>query len=369
MRDSSNDRGGIILGKNRPWDLVAGFIPAALAGAGIFVIIALLAGVGPWGLLLAICEGAWGTADVSAATVTKMTPLILTGLAVALAYRVNLLNIGCEGQLTLGALSAATVTHAAGSLPSWLLPPLGLAAGSAIGGLWAYPAVWLKRKRDVHEVITTLLLNTLAICIADYLVLGPLGDGTVMGRTPEIPQAARLQPILEAGASGVTAAPVGAVILALVLQLWLTRTVWGFEASMTGSSMAAASASGIGAGQWQGRLFLVSGALAGLAGALEVLTVHHRFYRAFSPGYGFDGIAVAFLVDCIPGLVWLSASLIASLRAADKWLQLALGISPSVILVIEAGLLLAVVCRPGAIVGKWKRSAGYSKRYRERSLP
>lgn len=369
MRDSPNDRKALNPGTVRPWDPVAGFFPAVLAGAGIFAIIALLAGVGPWRLLLAIHEGAWGSADVSAATITKMTPLVLTGLAVALAYRVNLLNIGCEGQLTLGALSAATVTHAAGSLPSWLLPLLGLTTGLVVGGLWAYPAVWLKRKRDVHEVITTLLLNILAIHIAEYLVLGPLGDGTAMGRTPEIPQSATLRPVLQAGVFGITAAPFGAVILALALQLWLTRTVWGYEATMTGSNTAAASASGIGAGRWQGRLFLASGALAGLAWALEVLTVHHRFYRAFSPGYGFDGIAVAFLAGCIPGLVWLSASLIASLRAADKWLQLTLGMSPSVILVIEAGLLLAVICRPGALGAKWKHAARHLRKSRERSRP
>ncbi len=90
---------------------------------------------------------------------------------------------------------------------------------------------------------------------------------------------------------------------------------------------------------------MLSGALAGLAGALEVLAVHHRFYRAFSPGYGFDGITAAFLVKAAPGWLWLSSLLLASLRAADKWLQLMVGISPSIILVIQAILLLAVACQ------------------------
>jgi ABC-type uncharacterized transport system permease subunit len=362
MRNRTDKKKSSIPTTSWLWESLFGFLPAALCSAGLCVLIGLSAGAGAMDVVSAIWEGAWGSADATAATITKMTPLVLTGLAVALAYRVNLLNIGCEGQLTLGALSAATATHMAGSLPSWLLPPLGLAMGAAVGGLWAYPAVCLKRKRDVHEVITTLLLNYLAVYLAEYLVLGPLGDGTAMGRTPEIPESARLHPVLQAGAFGITAAPFGAVFLGLALQLWLSRTLWGFEATMTGSNMPAAVASGIGAGRWQGRVFVVSGALAGLAGALEVMTVHHRFYRAFSPGYGFDGIAVAFLVNCVPGMVWLSATLIASLRAADKWLQLALGISPSVILVIEAGLLLAVTCRPGFRVGGWKRGPGDSRK-------
>lgn len=339
------------------WDLLSGLIPAALAGVALCVLMALASGVGALDILSAIWAGAWGSPGSAGATMTKMTPLVLNGLAVALAYRVNLLNIGCEGQLTLGALAAATVVQAAGPLPSWLLPPLGLAMGAAVGGLWAYPAIFLKRRRDVHEAITTLLLNYLAVYLAEYLVLGPLGDGTAMGRTPEIPMAARLQPILQAGGIGITAAPFGVLLLGFAVQVWLSRTVWGFELSMTGANMPAAVASGIEARKWQGRLFVLSGALAGLAGAFEVMTVHHRFYRAFSPGYGFDGIAAAFLVNCVPGMVWLSATLIASLRAADKWLQLALGISPNVILVIEAGLLLAVTCHAGFRFVGWKRSS------------
>jgi simple sugar transport system permease protein len=98
---------------------------------------------------------------------------------------------------------------------------------------------------------------------------------------------------------------------------------------------------------WRKRLFVASGALAGLAGALEVVAVHHRYYAAFSPGYGFDGITVAFLVGASPGWLWVSSLLLASLRAADKWLQLALGISPNVVWIMIAVLLLAVTSQSG----------------------
>jgi general nucleoside transport system permease protein len=322
---------------------------AAVAVGGICcLVLAVLSGVPPFAIVSAIWSGAWGSQVAVATTLTKVTPLLLTGLAVALAYQARLLNIGGEGQLTLGALSAASFAVVAAPLPWPVLLPLTLLAGAVAGGLWALPSILLRQKRGVHEVISTLLLNYLALYLAEYLVLGPLGDGTAMGRTPAIPSAAALSPWLQIGTQGLTAAPLAALILTLAAQIWLGRTVWGFEVMATGNNPDAARAAGIAADRWQRRMFVLSGALAGLAGALEVLAVHHRFYRAFSPGYGFDGITAAFLVQAAPGWLWLSSLLLASLRAADKWLQLMIGLSPNTILVIQAVLLMAVACH-------WKR--------------
>ena len=142
--------------------------------------------------------------------------------------------------------------------------------------------------------------------------------------------------------------------MSLAAQIWLSKTFWGYEVTAAGSNAAAARAAGIAVDRWQRRMFVLSGALAGLAGALEVLAVHHRFYRAFSPGYGFDGITTAFLVQTVPGWLWLSSLLLAGLRAADKWLQLVVGISPNSILVIQAVLLLSVACQ-------WKLPARWRK--------
>jgi simple sugar transport system permease protein len=306
---------------------------------------ALLAGHGPFAVVAGIWRGAWGGTGAAADTVVKLPPLLLTGLAVALAYRVGLLNIGCEGQLTLGALAAAAVGVTVGSLPGPPAVLFTLAASLAMGALWAWPAVWLKRRRGVHEVITTILLNYTAIYLADYLVRGPLGDGTAMARTPEIARSAVLGPWWQAGTQGITAAPLLALVLTFAAQFWLARTVWGYEAKTCGANPLAASMAGIGVHRWQTGVFVASGALAGLAGGLEVVAVHHRFYGAFSPGYGFDGITVAFLVNAVPGWTWLSGLLLASLRATDKWLQLMLGISPNAVFVLEAVLLLAVACR------------------------
>jgi general nucleoside transport system permease protein len=319
-------------------------LPALSVGILCCIVLSLLSGAQPLDVIVTIWNGAWGSKASAATSLTKVTPLLLTGLAVALAYQGNLLNIGCEGQLTMGALSAASFAIVAEPLPWPLLMPLTLLVGTFAGGIWAMPPVLLRQRRGVHEVISTLLLNYLAIYLADYLVLGPLGDGTAMGRTPEIPPEAALPTLLQFGMQGITAAPLAALFLCFAAQIWISRTVWGYELMATGSNIIAAGSAGIDAKRWQRRIFAFSGALAGLAGALEVVGVHHRFYRAFSPGYGFDGITAAFLVNAAPGWLWVSSLLLASLRAADKWLQLMIGISPNAILVIQAFLLLCVAC-------------------------
>jgi len=324
--------------------------PATLLFAlsiGIFLCMALAAAIGarPLDLVQTIWMGAWGTTDAAINTLTKMTPLLLTGLAVALAYRAGLLNVGCEGQLTLGALAGAAVALACASLPSFLLLPLCLVAGGLTGGIWAWPAVVLRRRRGVHEVISTLLLNYLAINICGYLVSGPLGDGSAMGRTPPIPPGAEMPAIFHSGSLHLTAAPLLALLLCFCAYFWLSRTIWGFEARAVGANPEAALNAGISAAKWQTRIFIASGSLAGLAGAFEVAAVHHRFYRAFSPGYGFDGLTAAFLANGSPEWLWLSAIFLSSLRSADKWLQIGLNVSPNFIWVIQAVLLLCVACR------------------------
>lgn len=321
------------------------WIPILAVSAGLFMVMGPIHGAHPLDLPVAIWTGAWGTPEAAAATLAKLSPLLLTGLAVALAYRLRLLNIGCEGQLVTGALAAALCGANCGNWPSLLALGFPLVAGAALGGVWAFPAVWLRQTRGVHEVLTTLLLNYVAIFLVEYLVMGPLGDGTSMGRTVPIAPEAVWGPLGRGGFRDLTAAPLTALGLCFVVQLWLSRTVSGYEVTVSGSNETAARVAGIRVERWQRIVFCLSGALAGLAGALEVVSVHHRFYRAFSPGYGFDGITAAFLVHGCPGWLWVSGLILASLRAADKWLQLALGVSPGALWVIQAVLLLTVTCR------------------------
>jgi len=325
----------------------ATLLPAILTGGFLCMVLGAVAGVGPLDLAGTIWTGAWGGVDAAINTISKMTPLLLTGLAVALAYGSGMLNIGCEGQLTRGALTSATVAQAAAPLPAFLLLPLAMASGAAAGAAWAYPAALLRQRRGVHEVITTLLMNYLAIYACSYLVSGPLGDGSAMGRTPPIPAGAQMPEIFRSGSLCLTPAPLIALALCFAAHYWSSRTVWGFEARASGAGLEAATNAGIEAARWQTRVFIVSGALAGLAGAMEVCAVHHRFYRSFSPGYGFDGLTAAFLVNGSLQWLWLSTLFFASLRSADKWLQIGLNVSPNFILVIQAVLLFAVTCQSG----------------------
>ena len=345
---------------------LAALVPALAAGFIVCVAVSLFAGAGTFGLFAAILEGAWGSGDAAAATFSKLTVLLLTGLAVSMAYQARLLNIGCEGQLTVGALAAASFAATAPGLPALLLIPFTAAVGAVAGAVWSFPAIWLKQRRGVHEVISTIFLNYLATYLCDLLVMGPLGDGTGMGRTPEIASRAVWPLLWHAGAQGVTAAPFLALLLSLLAQAWLTRTTWGFEVRAAGCGPESARTAGIDVTSWQRRMFILSGALAGLAGALEVAAVHYRFYRAFSPGYGFDGITAAFMVNAAPGWVWLSGLLLAGMRSADKWLQISLGISPSTIYVIQAFLLLAVASREGLWSGTTRVVSLY-RRWRHRA--
>jgi general nucleoside transport system permease protein len=325
--------------------LLLDWIPIPAAGIVLCAVIGVVHGVRPLDLPAAIWTGAWGTPEAGVATLSKMPPLLLTGLAVALAHRIGLLNIGCEGQLVLGALAAASVGVVCYRLPTAAALGLPLVVGAAVGGLWALPAVWLRQRRGVHEVLTTLLLNYVAVFLAEYLVLGSLGDGTALGRTPLVADRAVWSGLGTGVLRDLTAAPLVALALCVAAQAWLSWSVAGYEVTASGKNSEAAQGGGIPVERRQRLMFLLSGALAGLAGAIEVASIHHRFYRAFSPGYGFDGITVAFLVHGAPGWLWLSGLLLASLRSADKWLQLSLGISPGIIWVIQAVLLLTVACR------------------------
>jgi ABC-type uncharacterized transport system permease subunit len=336
-------------------DFVINWLPVAMAGYACCALIAVLTGNHPNDLIVTIFSGAWGSAASAAATLNKVPPLLLTGLAVSIAFRVGLLNIGCEGQLTLGALATALAAQNDWGLPFPLQLFLSLACGALVGALWAAPAIWLRHRRGVHEVISTLLLNYLAIYLADYLARGPFGDGSAMGRTAEISPAAVMSPLFSVGPTGLSPAPLLALVLAFMAWIWFKRTVWGFEARTVGVNPEAAAGAGIPVRTWQWRLFLTSGALAGLAGGIEIVAVLERYYAAFSPGYGYDGITVAFLAAANPGWLWGSALLLASLRATDKWLQLALGVSPNAVFVIEAVLLLTVACQ--AALGAWMEQA------------
>jgi general nucleoside transport system permease protein len=296
---------------------------------------------------------------ILSATLVRATPLIFTGLAVALAFRAGVLNIGAEGQFLAGATGAAVVGAWAAT---WSAAhqtvvglPLALVAGCVLGAGWAGVAAFLKRRFGVLEVISTIMLNFIALEGVGYLVRGPLQEPSrVYPQTPSLPNSLHL-PILVPG----TRLHLGfalAVVAGVVAWWALRTTAWGFRLRVSGASPAAAASAGqIDVSRVTTRAFLVSGAIAGLAGAVEVTGVAFALYDNISPGYGYTAIAVALLANLNPLGVVASGVFFGALEAGAGAMQRDAGVPSVVVSVVEAGIVLVILgvqalrVMPGAI--------------------
>lgn len=278
-----------------------------------------------------------GLLDAWDNTLHEMTPILLTGLAVALALQAGLFNIGAAGQLTVGACAAAWI-GARFSLHAPFHLPFALLAGAAAGAVWAWLPAWLKMKRGAHEVITTIMFNYLALYLTHWLVTEVIKDPeSDAPKTAAIAETAQLPFI---GSFLFTSwGFVLAVALALVLWALLFQTVWGYETRATGSNPDAAQAAGIPIHRRAITAFMLSGALAGLAGAVEVCGLHYNFFEGFPNGYGFDGIAVALLAGNHPALTIGTAYLFGALQSGTYNLHVATG-APKEIAIIMQGVLI-----------------------------
>lgn len=292
----------------------------------------------------ALVQGTVGSPQVFlSVTLVRAVPLLLTGLAVALAFRAGVWNIGAEGQLYAGAIAAVWVGLSWGGAPSWLLAPAVLAASAVAGALWAAVPTFMKLRLGVGEVITTILMNFVGIHLAAWMVHGPLQEARgVFPQTDPIAEAARL-PMLVPG----TRLHVG-FLLALVLAvgLWavLRFTRFGFAVRAVGASPDAARV----AGRMDARRvvlvsFLGSGALAGLAGGVEVAGVTWALYAGLSPGWGYTAIAVALLAGLSPGGVVLTGLFFGALEGGAGAMQRAAGIPAAWVNGVVALVILSVL--------------------------
>jgi simple sugar transport system permease protein len=295
---------------------VAVFVLAVVVAA---VVIAL-SGSPPLPALVAWWEGAVVAPDALPESLLNATPLLFTGLAVAVGLLAGQFNIGVEGQLLMGALASAWVGFAVSGLPAPLHVLLALAVGALVGGVWGWVPGILKAWRGAHEVITTIMMNYIAIYLTQYLVTKVWKDPNSMSpQTPEVLPSAWL-PVLVEG----TRLSVGLLLaLATALILWylLKRTVWGYELRAAGANTEAARAAGVRVSRVIWGSMALSGAIGGLAGAVEVLGVHHRYYDQFSPGYGFDGIAVALLGNNHPLGAVLAAFVFGAMKNGAVYMQ------------------------------------------------
>lgn len=325
---------------------VPGLRLVVLLAASTVAVLALLyvSGVAPVEAFRGMAHGAFGSPDAWRGTLRQTMPLLFTGLSVFLGLRAGLFNIGVEGQLIVGALAAAVVAL---SLPGPLGLMGGAIAGMAAGALWTLPAGWIKAYRGGHEVITTIMLNNIASLLTAYLVGGPLkAAGSQMPTTGTIEATSRLPSLLllqprdggsqwRLGSADDPAMreigrvvfemslgiPLGVVLIA-VLAYWLYRSVAGYELRAVGANARAAEFAGVDARRVTVRSLAVSGALAGLGGALTAMGPEGRFFAGFSPGYGFDGLGVAILAGSNPWGIAPAALLFGALNKGALSVQI-----------------------------------------------
>ena len=273
----------------------------------------------------------------------RATPLILTGLAVTLAFKGGVFNIGAEGQLLAGAAASIAVSLSLGEAPGGLVMIAALTAGGAAGALWAAIAAELKSRFHVLEIISTIMLNFIAIHLVSYLVRGPLQEPTkIFPQTLTLEPSARL-PVMLPG----TRLHLGfliAVVIALALGWFFRRTVAGFRIRATGASPRAARSTGrIDVGRTSFMVFMASGAVAGLAGGIEATGVTFALYENLSPGYGYTGIAVALIARLNPAAVIASGIFFGVLQTGALALQREYAVPSSLASVAEAALILGVL--------------------------
>jgi simple sugar transport system permease protein len=309
--------------------LVVGSIPIALAG------------VDPILAYRELYNGAFGSAFGISETIIKSAPLILAGLGFAVAARCGLFNIGGEGQIYIGALGTTLIGLYLHGWSPLVAIPFAILGGMIFGGLWAAIPGALKAQFGISEVITTIMFNYIAINIISYLIRGPLIEPPgYFPETAKLAEATWYPSLL--GTRIHLGIPI-AVAFAILIYVVLWHTPLGFQIRAVGLSPDAAEYAGIRVKKDVILAMLISGAMAGLAGTNEMLGIQHRLIEAFSPGFGFDGIAVSLLGQNHPIGIVIAGILFSGLRAGAGAMQRAVGIPDAIVRTIQGLVVLFVV--------------------------
>ncbi len=316
--------------------VVALILALILGGIIIFV-----CGYNPFEAYASIFEGAFIGKTAICQTLIQATPLIFAGLAYVVAKRVNLINLGIEGQLYMGALGASLVALMPVSLPTPVLIVSALISAMLFGGLYAGLVGAMKVKFGSNEVIATMMLNTIAQNFISYMVNYPLKEeGKTLAQTRLFDETAWLPKLVNG--TQLTIGILAAAAVCIGVKLIFDRTRLGYESRCVGLSIPASETAGIKIGKVMIIAMLISGAISGLLGGTHVLGSDHRLIADFSSGYGFDGIAVAALAGDSPIAVILSGIIFGALRAGCMVLNRTTGIPTEFIDVIQACIILLV---------------------------
>lgn len=303
----------------------------------------------------ALWRGAFGTGIAFTVTLGKAVPVMLTGLAVAIAFRCSVFNIGAEGQMLIGAMCAALV-GAYVHLPMVLHLPLTILASMVGGMIWAFFPAVLKLKGNVNVVISTIMFNYIAQYLISYLILGPFkGPGespatATIDKTAQLPDLLPKPYVLNLGF-------VLALVAVVAVYIILNRTSLGYEMRAVGFNPNASRTNGINVNRNMFLALLISGALAGLAGGIEVTGSLDKIVNNFSANYGFNGIPVALMAHNNPFAIIFSALLIGAMRSGSAMMQSSAGISKNMVDVIQ-GLIIVFLCAEHVIRYYIKRMGG-----------
>ena len=322
-----------------------------VAAAGALLAGALIMSVGghdPVEAYTSMWEGSLGSSDGLQSTLIKATPLVLTGLAVATALRGGLWNIGGEGQLIVGAIAATGVGLYAPPLPAPILLIAMIAAGCGGGAAWAALAAIPRALIGLNEIIITLFMNYIALLFMDQLIFGPWGDPKAFGfaYSRALPAGANL-PLIPG--TGVHIGILLAVLVAVGAWWLIERTPWGFSVRVSGGNPRAAEYLGLRIGRRMIVVLAISGAIAGLAGAIELTGVTQRLQEGISVNYGYSGVLIAFLARGRLLAVGLAAFLFAALVIGSYALQTT-GVAQPIATIIQALIIVFLLAGDAVLV-------------------
>lgn len=320
---------------------IMGIFVGMLVGTVIFFI----QGANPLVGYAALFRGALGSFENIGDSIIKAIPLGFTGLAVVISYRAGVFNIGCEGQLQAGAVMATFIGTQFSGLPAPLHILLCITGAVAAGGLVALVPALAKAYRGYNETVITMLLNYIMIYFSSYMVHGPLKEPG-----QNLPQSSRLVESALLPRFPGSRMHIGIlffVLLALGMYWLLNCSTFGFKIRASGFNPHAAFAAGIASKSVMIRTMLISGALAGLAGAVEIMGVQGRLMENFSPGYGYDAIAVALVANLQPLGVLLSSFFFGALRSGAASMQIITGLPVTFVQIIQGISVLFIVAASG----------------------
>jgi general nucleoside transport system permease protein len=315
---------------------------ALLAGLLLFSAFIVLIGHNPLSTLAVIFEGAFGSAFSWQNTLMRAAPLLLTGLSLAMAAQAGLVIIGSEGALALGGLAAAAAVMWLNGLPPALVMSAAVLAGALTSGVWIGLAGALRAYRGLNETITSLLLSYIAIALFNHFVEGALRDPASLNKPSTYPVGeAHMMGVLP-GINVHWGLPIG-IVLAVLAQLWVSRSVLGFSLKVAGGNSKAARLVGLPVSRLVVLACVLSGLAAGLAGAIEVLAVHGAANAAILAGYGYTGILVSFMARHQPLAIIPVAVLMGGISAAGSLLQRRLDLPDATTLVLQGCLFISIL--------------------------